>query len=135
MMSILSNEALKKLIKENSTFEIEEQDVEDGNTQVAVWAKTFGKPWIICYQNGDMNGDQQGIPIFTNPGANDGLLELRSILEDREEFRHLIDYTTFWEYEALDNLIHDFCEDFAEENKIADTIKQETTSNDEEMED
>jgi hypothetical protein len=127
-MGILSNEELKNIIKENSTFKIETQYVND-NVQVAVWAKTFGKPWGICYQDGDMNGNERGTPIFDNPGADDGLRDLRDILKERAEFQHLIHRDTVWyvcDYEPVDELIREFCEEYAEANKIADIIKEET---------
>jgi hypothetical protein len=118
-----NNDELKKLIKVNSSFDIDVQ-MENG-VQVAVWCKTFGKNWSICYQNGDMNGNKKGQAIFTNDGANVGLKELRNILKDRPEFQHLIDLDTYWSYEELDELINEFCAEFAEENSIADHFEND----------
>jgi len=109
---------LKALIKKNSTFEIDPQEI-GGDRQVAVWCKTFGQDWSICYQNGDMNGNRRGEAVFTNDGANCGLRELRDTLKNREEFQHLIDNDTYWSFEALDDLINEFCREYAEENNIA----------------
>ena len=115
----MSREEELKIITDNTTFDIDTQAFDDGSIQVAVWLKTFGKDWSICYQNGDMNGDRKGA-IFNNDGANCGLSEARDILKEREEFAHLIDLETYWSYEELDQLISDFCEQFAEQHKIAD---------------
>lgn len=113
----MNKENLKKIIKDNSIFKI---DVQNGRnyTQVAVFCETFGKKWSICYQNGDMNGAHKNKAIFTNDGANEGLLEFRNILKDREEFKILIDLNTYWSYSDLDDLINEFCEEFAEEHEI-----------------
>ena len=48
------DQKLKEILLKNSTFEIERQNI-DGDLQIAVWCKSFGKDWSICYQNGDMN--------------------------------------------------------------------------------
>lgn len=116
----MSREEELKIITDNTIFEIEPQSFDDGSMQIAVWLKTFDKDWVICYQNGDMNGAKKGEAIFTNPGANDGLKKCRDILKERPEFSHLIDLDTYWSYEELDQLISDFCKQFAEQHKIAD---------------
>jgi len=111
--------SLKELVLENSSFSEEVQEVENGNTfldcQVVVWCQSFGKSWSICFQNGDMNGDGKGIAVWTNDGANSGIDEFRDILIDRAEFQCLIDETTYWKYEALNEFINDFISDYANE--------------------
>lgn len=110
-----TNNDLFNVILTNSKYEIDTQPEFD---QVAVWFTTFGKKWSICYQNGDMNGAHKGVATFTNDGADCGLRELREILEEKEEFQHLIDKTTYWKYCELDEFIKEFCKFFAEKNNI-----------------
>ena len=84
--------------------------------QVAVWFEGFS----LCYQNSDMNGDGEGAPHYDNDGANCGLDELFNILKNDDRFNPLIANEEYWENEYLEELIHDFCKDFAEKHKIAD---------------
>lgn len=112
------NKELLALLRANTTTQIEVQ-VEPTYTQVAVWCQSFGKDWSICYQNGDACGGRKGEAVFTNAGADGGLKELRAILEDIPNFKVLIDSETYWSYESLDELINEFCSQFAEENNIA----------------
>jgi len=113
-----TKEQLKKLITDNTTFDIDLQDLGGGNVQVAVFLNTFSQDWTLCYQNGDMNGDHRGEAIFDNDGADDGLEELREILQNRAEFQHLIDETTFHSHLELDELIYEFCEEFGEKHNL-----------------
>lgn len=69
-----------------------------------------------------MNGCRKGEAIFTNDGANCGLDELRNILKDRPEFSHLIDLETYWSYEELNELINEYCEEFAIKHNIAEML-------------
>ena len=111
------NTELLALLKDNTTTKIDVQ-VETNYRHVAVWCESFSKKWSICYQDGDMNGDRIGEAVFTNDGANCGLKELRDILKEIPEFQSLIDFDTYWSYEKLDELINEFCRNFAEENNI-----------------
>jgi hypothetical protein len=120
-----------KILVENTTFEIDPQSFEDGSIQIAVWLKTFGQNWSICYQNGDMNGNHKGEAIYNNDGANIGLRECRNILKERPEFAHLIDLNTYWSYEELDELINEFCRLFAEQHKIAEMLTADEEANNE----
>ncbi len=115
-------EAELKILEANTTFEIDVQ-VEPEYTQVAVWLKSFGQDWSICYQNGDMNGDKKGQAIFDNEGANCGLRECRDILKDKPEFAALVDLDTYWSYEDLDELINEFCRKFAVEHEISQNFE------------
>ena len=116
------DQKLKQILLKNSTFEIERQNI-DGDLQIAVWCKSFGKDWSICYQNGDTNGDFKGTAVFNNPGADSGLQELRDILAERREFKHLIDENTYHQFWELENFINEFCEDFAETHNLSDYFK------------
>ena len=106
---------MKELLFKNTTFEIDHQ-VEFN--QVAVWCKTFGKDWSICFQDGDMAGTNKGKAVWNNDGANEGIFLLREILINRPEFQGLIDNDTYWKYEAIDDLIYNFISDYAEKNNI-----------------
>ena len=84
--------------------------------QVAVWFNGFS----LCYQNSDMNGAGKGEPHYNNDGANSGLDELKDILKIDDRFNSLIAENEHWENEYLDQLIHDFCNDYAKKHGIAD---------------
>jgi len=106
-------ELIKKLF-DNTIFDIDHQPEYD---QIAVWCETFGEPWSICFQNGDMNGMDRGCAIWTNSGANSGLDEIKAILEKIDEFEVLVDHDTAHPYLYLDELINDFiCEYDKKEN-------------------
>ena len=101
----MNNEQLIMLLMLNSSFEV---DAQHDRQQVAVWCESFGKKWSICYQNGDMNGNKKGTACFKNDGANEGLDELRDILSDVAEFKHLIDETTYHSHLELEEFIDSF---------------------------
>ena len=111
------NEKKTELIKQlfdNTTFDI---DIQSDFDQVAVWCETFGKPWSICFQNGDMNGRYKGTAIWTNDGANEGLDDLFNIIKIRNGFKELIDPSTYHKNIYLEELINDFiCEYDEKEN-------------------
>ena len=83
--------------------------------QVAVWFPGFS----LCYQNGDMNGDDKGTPCFNNDGANNGLTELKEILKKDERFQPLVASEEYWKNEYVNEIINDFCIEFAKQNNIA----------------
>lgn len=112
----MKTELLNELIK-NTTYTVDVQ-AEPDYTQVAVWCKTYDQDWSICYQNGDMNGDHMGEAIYTNDGANCGLIEARNILKDKDGFKNLVDLDTYWSYGELDDLIHEFCDYLIEKESI-----------------
>lgn len=93
-----------------------EIDYQPDCDQVVVWFKSFS----LCYQNSDMNGGGKGEPHWNNDGANSGLDELKEILRTDDRFNALVAENEYWENEYLNNFINDFCEYFAEKNKIAD---------------
>ena len=84
--------------------------------QVAVWFEGFS----LCYQNSDMNGAGKGEPHWNNDGANDGLDMLFEILKNDDRFNALIAENEYWSNEYLNQLINDFCDDFAEKHNISD---------------
>lgn len=106
----MTNEQLTMLLMLNSNFEV---DTQHENKQVAVWCESFGKKWSICYQNGDISGNQKGIACFRNEGANEGIYELLSILSDAEEFKHLIDENTYHSHLELEEFIDSFVRDLS----------------------
>ena len=108
-----NNEMLIKIMFEKFHGRIDNQSEFD---QVAVWFDEFS----LCYQNSDMNGKNKGEPHWNNDGANDGVDLLKNILSEDERFQRLIAEDEYWKNEYLNILINDFCEDFAEKNKIAD---------------
>lgn len=89
--------------------------------QVVVYFEDFA----ICYQNGDMNGGRKGEPVWNNPGADDGLAELRELLSKDERFQPLIASEEFWMYEYLEELINNFCEQYAEIHNVAKYFRGE----------
>lgn len=109
-----SFENLKDFLLDNTTFSEDVQIFEDDSVQVAVWCKSFGESWSICFQNGDMNNANKGTPVWTNDGANCGLDDLLEILIERKEFQALIDNVTYHKYEAIKEFINDFISDYAE---------------------
>ena len=112
------NEKKDKLIKvlfDNTTFDI---DIQPEFEQVAVWCKSFGESWSICFQNGDMNGRHRGSAIWTNDGANEGLDDLNRILKNRDGFKDLIDPDTYHSDLYLDELINDFVRKYDERNNF-----------------
>ena len=123
-MTCTQQEKLLKFLKNNTTFSIDPQRI-GGQLQVAVWLKSFGKDWSICYQNGDMNGDRKGEAVFDNAGADCGLIECRDILKNIPEFQSLVDLDTYCSYEDLDELIRVFCSNFAQEHNIDSYFEDE----------
>ena len=115
---------LAQLLRKNSTFEIDVQIIDENegeqSAQVAVWCKSFGQDWSICYQNGDMMGNDIGTAKFNNDGANCGLDQLCDILSERAEFKCLIDEESYYQDADLVEFIHDFCREYALDHKIAD---------------
>ena len=117
-MENIYNEKKDKLIKvlfDNTTFDI---DIQPEFEQVAVWCKSFGESWSICFQNGDMNGRHRGSAIWTNDGANEGLDDLNRILKNRDGFKDLIDPDTYHSDLYLDELINDFVRKYDERNNF-----------------
>ncbi len=117
-MEKLYNEKKAELIKilfNSTTFDI---DIQPELDQVAVWCESFDEHWSICFQNGDMNGDNIGTAIWTNDGADDGFYELLKILEKKPEFQCLIDDDTYHSDVWLRELIDDFIREYAEKENI-----------------
>ena len=94
------------------------RDIQPDFDQVAVWCKTFGKDWSICFQNGDMNGKYKGSAIFYNEGANCGIDELLEILKERDELKCLIETEEYWKYEYLKELINEFISKYSDDNDM-----------------
>lgn len=111
---------LVKTLFDNTIFDI---DIQLDYDQVAVWCKTFGEDWSICFQNGDMNGRYKGSAIWTNAGANCGLDELKAILKKRKEFQALIDPTTYHSDLYLDELISAFIAEYDEKENFDQYFK------------
>ena len=106
---------LIKILHNEFQGKIEYQiDSEAGWDQVAVWFDGFS----LCYQDSDMNGAGKGEPHWNNDGANCGLDNLSGILENDNRFNGLIAENEYWSNEYLQQLINDFCKDFAEKHNI-----------------
>ena len=113
----MENNQLIAHLFNNTKYEIEEQDLGYG-FQVAAWCESFGKSWSICFQDGDMNGN--GGINWRNDGANVGVYELLEILEEREEFKHLIDdeCNSRYRHSDLNDFIDEFILEICKKEKI-----------------
>lgn len=106
---------LRLLLTENSGI-IEYQKEEN---QVVVRFDGFA----LCYQNSSMSGGGKGKAHYNNPGANEGLDELREMLEKRQEFAPLVASAEYHKYEYLNELIYLFCKSYADKNDIVSYFK------------
>jgi len=92
-----------------------DHQIDENYDQVAVWFNGFS----LCYQDSDMNGGGKGEPHWSNSGADSGIDELKEILKGDERFQPLIAEDEYWCNEYLNDLINDFCVDYAEKHDIA----------------
>lgn len=91
--------------------------------QIAVTFDAFS----LMYQDTDMNGETDGAPFYSNPGADDGLQELVNKLINDERFSQL--QTEDDDQDMVFELVYLFCEAYAKKNNILETLKGQTLAN------
>ncbi len=113
--------SILELLLEELKGEIEYQSEYD---QVAVWFNPDNL--VLCYQNGDMNGNKKGQAIWNNDGADSGVKVLRDLIANDPRFSPLYAENEYWSYEYVNDMVALFCDEFAERNSIADMFSDES---------